>query len=298
MKGRQLVDAIMRSDNGVLAIAGHRSLRSTVWRLVRAGVLARAFPGVYLLAAELTRADRWLAAACAWKPDAVLCGDVAGRLHSGIAGVSVSELGTVELSRPTPTRPRGRVRFRRRSIPPDSTVSPSGIRVASIATVAVDAAGRDDGRAIDTLLRSHQATVDDLSLSLSWFTGTRGNPERRRVVRESLLNPFSYAERQGHRLLRRAGITDWVANEPLRLGGRLIVPDVRLRDAKVIVEFDGYEFHGGRDHFESDRERQNWLASHGYLVVRVTWTMITQTPQQVVSAIRSARAEACRAMAA
>jgi Protein of unknown function (DUF559) len=49
---------------------------------------------------------------------------------------------------------------------------------------------------------------------------------------------------------------------------------------RVIVELDGYEFHGDRDAFESDRERDATTLAAGFETVRITWERMKRTPAQ------------------
>ena len=45
---------------------------------------------------------------------------------------------------------------------------------------------------------------------------------------------------------------------------------------QVIVELDGYEFHGTRQAFERDRERDATTLAAGYRTVRITWERLTE----------------------
>lgn len=56
--------------------------------------------------------------------------------------------------------------------------------------------------------------------------------------------------------------------------------DALFEDHKVVVELDGYAFHDDRAAFERDRERDAILAAHGYLVVRITITRLTDEEAQ------------------
>ncbi|MBK5228387.1 MAG: DUF559 domain-containing protein, partial [Actinobacteria bacterium] len=47
--------------------------------------------------------------------------------------------------------------------------------------------------------------------------------------------------------------------------------DVCWPGLKVIVEADGFEFHGSKAAFFRDRRKQNQLAALGYQVLRFTW---------------------------
>lgn len=65
-------------------------------------------------------------------------------------------------------------------------------------------------------------------------------------------NPWSGGERELQNVLRAAGLTGWVANVVLRVGGFTYYPDLLFETAMLIVEFDGFAVHGTRQAFESD----------------------------------------------
>jgi very-short-patch-repair endonuclease len=96
-----------------------------------------------------------------------------------------------------------------------------------------------------------------------------------------------------HRLLKKSHIAGWVANPALRLDGEVIRPDVLLRDARLVIEVDGREFHSGAAAFEHDRSRQNRLVTHGYRVLRFTTSMLQNDPQGVIRTIRAALRCSC-----
>lgn len=56
--------------------------------------------------------------------------------------------------------------------------------------------------------------------------------------------------------------------------------------ANLIVEVDGWETHGTRSAFEADRERDAWLTTQGYRVVRFTWRQVTTDGPAVARTIR------------
>ncbi|MGK2933093.1 MAG: DUF559 domain-containing protein [Solirubrobacterales bacterium] len=65
-------------------------------------------------------------------------------------------------------------------------------------------------------------------------------------------------------------------------------PDFRWVTRMVLVEADGYEFHRGREAFENDILRANRLRAEGWTVLRLTWRMVTERPDEVALMIRRA----------
>ncbi|MGZ4185979.1 MAG: DUF559 domain-containing protein [Solirubrobacteraceae bacterium] len=56
--------------------------------------------------------------------------------------------------------------------------------------------------------------------------------------------------------------------------------DVLFPKQRVIVELDGYEFHGTRQSFERDRERDAATLAAGHVTVRITWERLTQVAEK------------------
>lgn len=114
--------------------------------------------------------------------------------------------------------------------------------------------------------------------------GRRGNEARRVLLHDSRDEPWSEAEREGHRLLRRAGLRGWQTNQEVA-GYRV---DVLFRSRRLVLEIDGWAFHGGRQAFEDDRVRRNHLVLAGYTVLNVTWRQLESQPAWVLQCVQRA----------
>lgn len=88
----------------------------------------------------------------------------------------------------------------------------------------------------------------------------------------------SQAEERMLALVRRGGLPEPEVNAKL---GRYEV-DFLWRDERVVVEVDGYAFHGSRAAFERDRHRDAALQAAGYAVIRVTWRQLVHEPEAVL----------------
>ena len=68
--------------------------------------------------------------------------------------------------------------------------------------------------------------------------------------------------------------------------------DLLWPEQRLVVEVDGFAFHGTRAAFERDRRRDAELQALGYRVLRITWRQLTREPEAVIadalSAARSA----------
>jgi very-short-patch-repair endonuclease len=68
--------------------------------------------------------------------------------------------------------------------------------------------------------------------------------------------------------------------------GRFVV-DFVWAESRLIVEVDGYEYHRGRESFESDRARDVDLAVQGYRVLRFTYRQVTKEPDRTAAKIKA-----------
>lgn len=283
MRGRERVQAILSQDNNVLMTARHRSLRSTVWRMKKAGCLVEVLPGVCVPPECKNDPATLLAAVANWAPQAVFIGRTAEQLLAG-GTVSLPLHIALQSSRSVPTW----LRRMRRTVPPDRVVSQGGLPVADPRYLAVESAARDRGKALFDLLREDSNAIPELVPTLRWLRGSRGQVERAKVVHACRNRPWSYPELELQQLLLNHGISDWIANHPLRIGSTLIRADLYFPDVRLAIEFDSWEFHSSRTAFESDRRKENLLTISGARTLRITWEMLSQDPDGVVATVRAA----------
>jgi very-short-patch-repair endonuclease len=64
--------------------------------------------------------------------------------------------------------------------------------------------------------------------------------------------------------------------------------DVVWPEHRLVIEVDGYTFHGHRVAFERDRRKDQALMTAGYRVVRVTWRQLVDEPLAVLVVIATA----------
>jgi very-short-patch-repair endonuclease len=63
--------------------------------------------------------------------------------------------------------------------------------------------------------------------------------------------------------------------------------DFLWRNARLVVEVDGWDAHRTRSAFEEDRARDAHLAVLGYEVVRFTWRQLTRDPISIAGTVRT-----------
>lgn len=69
-------------------------------------------------------------------------------------------------------------------------------------------------------------------------------------------------------LVQRMG-SDAVRSEVVGLvPGRRYRADIYLPGSRLVIEFDGFQYHRSKQAFQKDRERQNLFVQHGYRVLR------------------------------
>jgi very-short-patch-repair endonuclease len=94
----------------------------------------------------------------------------------------------------------------------------------------------------------------------------------------------SEGERRMLRLIRHAQLP--APRTQVRVGGW--PADFLWPEHRLIVEVDGYRFHGHRRAFERDRRRDAAHVAAGYVVIRVTWRQLREEPFSVVATIARA----------
>jgi very-short-patch-repair endonuclease len=65
-----------------------------------------------------------------------------------------------------------------------------------------------------------------------------------------------------------------------------VLVDFAWRERRLIVETDGYRYHRGRVSFEHERARDLQLRSHGFEVVRLTYTQVAKQPEKTAGVLR------------
>lgn len=281
------IEHLLQDGGGVLRRRDHPQLGRRLDRLLARAELTSILPGILV---RPTDADnpivRVRAGLCWLGPDAVVTGHAAARLtfwpDCRVEAVSFAV-------------PHGMPRRRpgwpvmRTLIPPQMRTTVSGIPMTVPAYTAMDlSAGPDGGDVIDRVLRSRQATLGALRQALASMPGRSGNRTRTRLLRDSRDAPWSELERAGHRLFRRHHLTGWRANAWVDLPTGGAYADLLFADERVIVEFDGWDFHSDRAAFESDRRRRNELVLAGYVVLNFTWRQLTDDPDWVIGCVRRA----------
>jgi very-short-patch-repair endonuclease len=160
-----------------------------------------------------------------------------------------------------------------------------GLPVTSPARTLIDCAATHP--AIDRLLNEARAldlaSDQEIRETMDRCPGRKGVAAMRALLAAELDTGFtrSEAERALRRMVKESGIERPLLNT--RVEG--VEADAYWPRHKLVVEVDGYRFHGRWAKFQSDRERDNRLVAAGYTVLRFTWHQLTHRPMYVLAQI-------------
>jgi very-short-patch-repair endonuclease len=162
----------------------------------------------------------------------------------------------------------------------------AGLPCTSPARTLLDLASRLDEHALRWAVEEGRVrsllTADDLLAVLARHRGRRGAARLRLVVGDLTGTPAltrSEAERRLLDLIRGAGLPAPRANVMV---GRWSV-DLHWPTQRLVVEVDGFAYHGGRTAFERDRRKDADLQAAGMRVARLSWRQITREPLVVTA---------------
>lgn len=274
---------IAAAQAGVISTAQLRRAgidRSRQTRMISEGLLARYLEGLYLVRSsnldEWTRA--WIAVLAT---DGILCGPSAAAVW-GMLPALPSEI-TVYVSRQC-RRDIPQVR-QIRHLPTDRERSThDGLPITTRGVSAIDT--------IALLPWAEAMPFADRAYQQRWFgladvearclLRRPGNGQLRRAVGVLKVGGEFEAERLAVRLLREAGLTGFAQQFPC--AGRRI--DIAFVEARLAIEIDGFAYHSNRARFQADRTKHNALVDQGWLVLRFTWSDLTERPTDFLDSVR------------
>ena len=291
----------MTSRWGVVAWSDARHLGRDRWAyLHRRGDLIRVYPGVSVVAGVETTPQQVIEAAVASCQRSALASH---RTAVWMYGIDVGD-APIDVTVPRSSRLRDRpgvVIHRPRDRGDLGATIRQGIRCTNPLRTLLDlgaVAGDLVEPTLDRFVLDRRLTFNAVTNTVDRHAehGRDGLGALRRAVGRWPFGdvlPDSPLELLMGRLMISAGLRRFVAH-PVIAGYEV---DFAFPDRRVIVETDGWEFHGSRDAFELDRHRDAVLAGAGWLVVRFTWRQIEDGPTVIervrrVLATRPERANA------
>jgi very-short-patch-repair endonuclease len=264
---------------------GHRAIEH---RLAIAR-LYRHHTGVYLLdpPQQASRLTLLTAAVAACGEDAALSHRSAAELY-GFLPARPGPIDVTVIGRNPGQRP-GIRRHRSHTIEPRDVRRRHRIRVTSPARTIIDnACDPDLEQLLATALASELVTIGQVEQAIERCPIRHGMARLNAVLRQQGGPRLtrSWGERRILSLIRQAGLPVPETNYPMFD----YVLDAYWPEQRLVVEVDGYEFHGDRRSFESDRARDATLVAAGYRVIRFTAIQLRDEPLLVISRLAAALA--------
>lgn len=277
----------LSTHDGVITLAQARALglsRHSVQRRLSAGTWVREAAGTFRTVdhPRTSRVRVRIAVASVGK-SAVLVGSSAAWWH-GITSAFPSKITIATQVKGRHAGASAGVLVTHRRLHEPDVVVVDGLRVASAATALLDIAADGDTSTVDNALLTRRVTITELDDALSRYPRRRGAPEARRLFDALRSGARSEAERTATALFDAHGITGWTANTEV-LGYLL---DFVFREARLVVEIDGFAFHRDAKAFQRDRTKRNALLADGWRVLNFTWDDITRRPDATAHQILDA----------
>ena len=290
------IDEIAARQYGVFNTSQFRSAgydKSAVLRRVQSRRWVRLDHGVYSVASAPPKWERFLTAAILSRPGAIATGDPAAYLL-GLRGFR-RDRPVIYVRRGD--NPRSEIA---RVIQTDLLDQIAITRVAGFAVTTVPETllvlARNLSRprleaVFDDALLTGKLSLQSLDLIIERETGRRtpGLVNLRQLASERSSDApskgSSYLEAMLEMILSRSSLPNWVREHPFTLRSHTARVDAFIPEWKLVVEVDGRSWHARTGDFESDRRRDNELATHGVQVLRFTYHMLKSDPDKCLLTI-------------
>ncbi len=278
--GRQ--DNVIAREQLVAAGLG----RGAIAHRVRAGWMRRLYHAVFLIGpAPPSLMARARAAAMSCEPDAVISHRTASELY-GLLPERSDEIDVTVVARNPKSREGIRL-HRAAAFGPGEVRKMRGIPVTSVARAICDMAATESRRDVEDAyqeaLYRRIVTPGALAAIIKREPRRRGAPVIRALIEDPRMTR-SERERALLKLLAQAQLPKPLTN--VRLHGQLV--DAYWPEHGLVLEFDGWQAHGHRSAFESDRKRDQVMVAHGLRVIRVTDRQLKREPVAVAARIAQA----------
>ncbi|WP_410785605.1 DUF559 domain-containing protein [Kribbella sp. C-35] len=141
----------------------------------------------------------------------------------------------------------------------------------------------------DAALATGRLSQDELLAATAAMRG-HGCPNARRTAAAATRLSGSFLESILRGLLISAGVDGFEPQVLVTHGAFRARVDLGHRKAQLVLEAEGFEFHGSRRDFAADCHRYDELVAAGWLVLRFTYEQIIGDPAWVVATVRAALA--------
>lgn len=288
----QILRAIGARNNRVVTRAAANAAGvpdNALTHRVGSGRLYREHFGVYLLdpPAKAGRVTLMTAAVVACGPTAVLSHRSAAELWE-MVGPHPGHLEVTVVGHNAGDRP-GIRRHRVSELNPADIGTRRGIPVTSPARTVLDNAPAPDlEELVAGALAKGRVTKRQIEQAIERCPTRRGVRRLHGILHQpgGPRRTRSWGERRLLALVRQAGL-------PVPMTNRLLngyQVDAVWPDHRLVVEIDGYDFHGGRRAFRTDRKRDAAHVAAGYRVIRFTADQLEHEPLIVIGQLSAALA--------
>jgi hypothetical protein len=238
--------------------------------------------------ALLTRRGHWMAAVLACGPGAVLSHRTAAALH-GIRDTQRAKID-VAVPRRSALRRAGIDVHRAPCLAPQDITLVDNIPCTAVARTLLDLAEVIPRRPLERAF--DESEVRDLFDLCAMHDQLARNPTRpaagivQRVLEEHYVGSTlteSELEEGFYALCRSYGVPKPQVNQWIDLhdGGPMIKADFVWRPERVIVETDGWKYHGTAQARERDPRRDQRMILAGWQPIRTTWRQVFRRPQEL-----------------
>ncbi len=277
-RATEAIRGLAEAQHGVIARRQLRELgigKGLIDDRLDSGHLISLHRGVFALGhARVSKQARWMAATLA--SGGVLSHESAAELWD------LRRSPMVVVSRLSGGSPHEGFRVRQvRRLGRDDTTHESGIPVTTVERTLVDIAGGLDEKQLERALvaasRSRRLRWPELERTILEGFGRSGIGRLRKVAKRVDPRADDTNSALEADFLGLCGYFDIpLPQVNVLAAGKLV--DFLWPAERVVVETDGYLYHGDRIAFEVDRERDLALEEAGYRVLRATWRMLDRAP--------------------
>ena len=281
---------------GLFSLAQVKGTRLTYASLrywLKAGRVTCVLPGVFAVGGAPASFKRDLMAACLWAgPETAASHRAAAHLW----GWNGFDSPPVEISTTSRKRPYGFeiVAHRVDRYLLEEITSVAAVPVTSARRTLLDLCGKKHPRrerALDQALREESVSLPDIwrLYEQEWTRGRRGIAILRELLAQRTPGEApteSELEDMLAKIIREAGLPAPVRQYEVALPSGTKYIDFAYPELRLAIETDGYAWHGDREAFDRDRERDVELQTLGWRVLRFTYTTLRWQPERVVETIR------------
>jgi very-short-patch-repair endonuclease len=299
MRPDRLLDEYAARQYGVFSLTQVRQSGFTpkmIETRLATGAWMRLANGVYVLASAPPKWERQMAAALLSRPGSVAAGRSAAHL------LDFEGFGT---ARPViMIGPGGNARspiarvIRAKAFNEVERIRARGFEATSpaetLATLSRELDSERLEKLVDECLARRIVTVEKVDATLRHWGGWPGITKMRPLLDERRADAYQPAtselERLLFRLLSHPGIPSHTRQMPFAFETVDMTTDAYIPAWRLIAEGDGRRWHTRVADFERDRRRDNAATSHGYAVLRFTYQMLRNEPDQcLIDLLRTGR---------